>query len=201
MPKSLTKISQLIDEISMGPFGSDIKVENFVDFGVPVLNGSNIQKYKLLEDEFRYVTPEKAKTFKKAIAKRGDIVITHRGTLGQISYIPESSKFDEYVISQSQFKVSLNRLLVDPAFFVYYFHTAEGQKRLLANKCHVGVPALAQATTNFRLIEIPLPSITIQQKIAAVLSSLDSKIELNNKINTELEAMAKTLYDYMVCAV
>jgi type I restriction enzyme S subunit len=67
---------------------------------------------------------------------------------------------------------------------------------LLANKCHVGVPALAQATTNFRLIEIPLPSLSTQQKIASVLSSLDSKIELNNRINAELEAMAKTLYDY-----
>jgi type I restriction enzyme S subunit len=196
MSKSLTRISEIIEEISMGPFGSDIKVDNFVESGIPVLNGSNLPKFKLLEDEFRYVTPEKAKTFRKAIAKRGDIVITHRGTLGQISYIPENSKFEEYVISQSQFRVALNKNLVDPAFFVYYFHTIEGQKRLLANKCHVGVPALAQATTNFRLIEIPLPNLPTQQKIATVLSALDSKIELNNCINAELEAMAKTLYDY-----
>jgi type I restriction enzyme S subunit len=41
-----------------------------------------------------------------------------------------------------------------------------------------------------------IPVTKHQQKIAAVLSSLDSKIELNNKINAELEAMAKTLYDY-----
>ena len=196
MSKDLTKVSEIIEEISMGPFGSDIKVDNFVETGVPVLNGANLPKFKLLEEEFRYVTIDKAKTFRKAIAKRGDIVITHRGTLGQISYIPDNSKFKEYVISQSQFRVALNRQLVDPAFFVYYFHTTEGQKRLLANKCHVGVPALAQATTNFRLIEIPLPSLPTQKKIANLLSSLDSKIELNNRINAELEAMAKTLYDY-----
>lgn len=196
MSKNLTKVSEIIEEISMGPFGSDIKVDNFVETGVPVLNGANLPKFKLLEEEFRYVTPDKARTFRKAIAKRGDIVITHRGTLGQISYIPDNSKFKEYVISQSQFRVALNRQLVDPAFFVYYFHTTEGQKRLLANKCHVGVPALAQATTNFRLIEIPLPSLPTQKKIAALLSALDSKIELNNRINAELEAIAKTLYDY-----
>jgi type I restriction enzyme, S subunit len=196
MSKQLTKIAKIIDEISMGPFGSDIKVENFVDDGVPVLNGSNLTGFKLVEDGFRYVTPEKAKTFKKAIARRGDIVITHRGTLGQISYIPDNSKFEEYVISQSQFRVALNRKMVDPAFFVYFFHTSEGQKRLLANKCHVGVPALAQATTNFKLIEIPLPNINTQHEISSVLSSLDSKIEFNNCINAELEDMAKTLYDY-----
>lgn len=86
MSKDLTKVSELIDEISMGPFGSDIKVENFVSSGVPVLNGSNLSSFRLTEDEFKYVTEEKAKTYKKAIARRGDIVVTHRGTLGQISF-------------------------------------------------------------------------------------------------------------------
>lgn len=196
MSDNLTKVSTLIDEISMGPFGSDIKVEIFVPFGVPVLNGSNLTKSRLVEEEFKYVTEEKARTFKKAVVSRGDIVITHRGTLGQISYIPEDSKFEKYVICQSQFRVRLKKDLVEPSFFVYYFHTNEGQKRLLANKCHVGVPALAQATTNFKLIRIPLPKIEIQQQIVAVLSSLDAKIELNNRINSELEAMTKMLYNY-----
>ncbi|MCL4275558.1 MAG: restriction endonuclease subunit S [Anaerolineales bacterium] len=196
MSKTLTPLSEVIDEISMGPFGSDIKVENFVSSGVPVLNGSNLTGFKLVEDEFKYVTEEKASTFKKAIARRGDIVITHRGTLGQISYIPENSKYDLYVISQSQFRVRLKSKKVDPAFFVYYFHTPEGQKRLLSFKNHVGVPALAQATTNFRKLEIPLPDLSTQQKIAAVLTALDAKIELNARINAELESMAKTLYDY-----
>ncbi|MBK7041942.1 MAG: restriction endonuclease subunit S [Bacteroidetes bacterium] len=63
-------------------------------------------------------------------------------------------------------------------------------------KNHVGVPALAQATTNFRLLEFPLIPIKEQFKIAQILSTLDAKIELNNRINAELEAMAKTLYDY-----
>lgn len=44
--------------------------------------------------------------------------------------------------------------------------------------------------------EIPTIEFNEQQKIASVLSSLDSKIELNNRINAELEAMAKTIYDY-----
>lgn len=192
----MTLMNELIELISMGPFGSDIKVDNFVHDGVPVLNGSNVSCIKLIESSFKYVTLEKAKSLKKANAKRGDIVITHRGTVGQISYIPENSKYDNYIISQSQFRVSLKRDLVDPIYFTYYFHTEEGQKRLLSFKSHVGVPALAQATTNFRLLEFPLIPLDDQKKIVKVLSDLDTKIELNNKINAELEAMAKMLYDY-----
>jgi type I restriction enzyme, S subunit len=45
-------------------------------------------------------------------------------------------------------------------------------------------------------LDIEFPILDVQQKIASVLSALDSKIELNNRINAELEAMAKTLYDY-----
>ena len=93
-------MEDLIDEIAMGPFGSNIKVDCFVSDGIPVLNGSNLMGFKLNEDSFNYVTPEKADSLNKANAYRGDIVITHRGTLGQIVYIPENSLYDRYVISQ-----------------------------------------------------------------------------------------------------
>lgn len=78
-------VAELIDEIAMGPFGSNIKVSCFVDEGIPVLNGSNLDDFVLKEDSFRYITEEKANSLKKANAYRGDIVITHRGTLGQVS--------------------------------------------------------------------------------------------------------------------
>jgi len=196
MSRVYQKINELIDEISMGPFGSDIKVEYFVDQGVPVLNGSNISGIKLKDGFKNYVTEDRANSYRKSVAKRGDIVITHRGTLGQIAYIPDNSQFEKYVISQSQFKVRLNSLLVNPIYFAYYFHTNEGQKRLLSFKSHVGVPALAQATTNFRLLDFPMRPKDEQDAVAKVLESLDNKIELNNSINAELEAMAKTLYNY-----
>ena len=55
-------------------------------------------------------------------------------------------------------------------------------------------PKLTQ--DNLNKIELTIHDLKNQQKIATVLSTLDSKIELNNRINTELEAIAKTLYDY-----
>ena len=188
------KMDELIEEISMGPFGSDVKKEFYVDNGVPILNGSNLQGFKLQEDSFGYLTKEKADSLKKCNAHRGDIIVTHRGTLGQIVYVPVNSKYDRYVISQSQFRFRCKADLVDVQYLVYYFHTREGQYKILANASQVGVPALARATSTFRLIDIKLPSLKDQRRIASILSSLDRKIELNNKINADLEEMAQAIF-------
>jgi len=188
------KIADLIEEIAMGPFGSNIKVECFVDEGIPVLNGSNLEGFALSEREFRYVTPEKAASLKKANASRGDVVITHRGTLGQIVYIPETSKFEQYVISQSQFRVRCNEKIL-PEYMVYYFHTAIGQHKLLSNASQVGVPALARPTSTFQQIEIDVPSIDVQCKIVAVLNTIQSKINCNSKINDNLQQQAQALFE------
>jgi len=181
------KIADLIDEIAMGPFGSNIKVECFVDEGIPVLNGSNLDGFALSEKEFRYVTFEKADSLKKANASRGDVVITHRGTLGQIVYIPQNSKYDRYVISQSQFRVRCNDKIL-PEYMVYYFHTAVGQHKLLSNASQVGVPALARPSSTFQQIEIEVPSIQVQRRVVSIINALQSKIDCNNKINDNFAA-------------
>lgn len=188
------KMDDVIDEISMGPFGSDVKKEFYVNKGIPILNGSNLQGFKLQENSFGYLTEEKADSLNKCNAHRGDIIVTHRGTLGQIVYVPSNSKYDRYVISQSQFRFRCKPDLVDVQYLVYYFHTREGQYKILANASQVGVPALARATSTFRLIEIKLPSLADQRRIASILSSLDRKIELNNKINADLEEMAQAIF-------
>ncbi len=186
-------ISELIDEISMGPFGSNIKVECFVDEGIPVLNGSNLEGYELKEDSFRYVTEEKADSLNKANAYRGDVVITHRGTLGQIVFIPQTSKYDRYVISQSQFRIRCNDKIL-PEYMVYYFHTRIGQHKLLSNASQVGVPALARPSTTFQKIDIEIPDITTQRRIVAVLQRIHDKIAVNTAINENLESQAQAIF-------
>ena len=187
-------MQELINEISMGPFGSDIKKSVYTNSGVPVLNGSNLQGFTLKENTFGYVSEEKADSLKKCNAHRGDIIVTHRGTLGQIVYIPNNSLFERYVISQSQFRFNLKPELARAEFIVYYFHTREGQHKILSNASQVGVPALARATTTFRQLEVKVPPLPVQDKIAGILSALDSKIENNNKINANLEAQAQALF-------
>lgn len=180
---------EVIDEISMGPFGSDITVSNFVSSGVPVLNGYNVSQIMLIDKFQNFVTPKKAKELKKAVAHRGDIIVTHRGTIGQVSYIPDSSAYSEYVISQSQFRVHFNDKRVNSHFLVSYLLSPIGQKYLLETKGHTGVPALAQPTTNFRRLWIPLPEIAEQVAIAEALSDVDSLISSLQKLIEKKKAI------------
>lgn len=187
------KISELINEIAMGPFGSNIKVECFVDDGVPVLNGSNLEGFELGEKSFRYVIEEKADSLGRANVHKGDIIITHRGTLGQIVYIPETAKYNRYIISQSQFRIRCNEKVL-PEYLVYYFHTPIGQHKLLSNASQVGVPALARPSSTFQKIEVDLPDLEIQRQVVKNIKSLQNKIALNNKINDNLERQALELF-------
>lgn len=190
------RIADLIDEIAMGPFGSNIKVSCFVDSGVPVLNGSNLEGFSLSEKTFRYVTRKKADSLNKANAHRGDIVITHRGTLGQIVFIPQDSKYDRYVISQSQFRVRCNDKVL-PEYLVYYFHTPIGQHKLLSNASQVGVPALARPSSTFQQIEVVLPELSIQKCVVEIISTIQKKIANNQELNDNLQQQAQAIYSSM----
>lgn len=172
----VSAIESLVDEVSMGPFGSDITVSNFVSSGVPVLNGSNVAQERLYDSFENFVTPEKARTLKKAVARRGDVVVTHRGTIGQISYIPEDSMFEKYVVSQSQFRVRFSRKIL-PSWVVSYFHSESGSKKLLEGKGHTGVPAIAQPTRTFRTLLLPVPPLPEQREIATALSDMDALLD------------------------
>ena len=126
--------------------------------------------------------------------KRGDVIFTHAGNIGQVAYIPAEAKFDRYVISQRQFYLRCDQSKVIPEFITLYFKSYEGQHQLLSNASQVGVPSIAQPVTYLRTIASPLPPITEQRTIANILGTLDDKIELSRRINETLEEIARALF-------
>lgn len=188
------KLGELIKDIAAGPFGSNLKVECFVESGFPIIDGANLKGIKVTDNITKYVTEKKARSLHRAIAKRNDIVVTISGNVGQIAYIPDNSKYLEYLVSQRQFRATFDVTKVDVPFLVYYFHTRVGQHKILSFANQVGVPALAQPIKNFKEIELELPPINEQKRIARVLGSLDDKIDLLRRENATLEAMAETLF-------
>ena len=163
-------IEDIADRVAMGPFGSSIKVETFVPEGIPIVSGKHLHGFRVDDKlSFNFISPQHAQQLANANVLRGDVIFTHRGNIGQVAYIPVDSKFNRYVISQSQFYVRCNRAKIIPEFLVYYFKSNEGRHRLLANTSQVGVPAIAQPVTYLRTIEIPVPPLPEQRAIARIL--------------------------------
>ena len=180
------KLGDVIIDIAAGPFGSNLKVSCFVDDGFPIVDGANLKGYKLTDNITKFVTEEKARSLHRSIAKRNDIVVTISGTVGQISYIPFDSKYEEYLCYQRQFRATFDTDRVYVPYLVFYFHTYEGQHKILSFANQVGVPALAQPLKNFRLIDIDLPDIETQKRIADIVETINNKIEANEDINENL---------------
>ena len=188
-------IEEIAEKVAMGPFGSSIKVETFVPEGVPVISGQHLHGFRVDDGPgFKFISPEHARRLANANVTCGDIVLTHRGTIGQVAYIPADSQFRQYVVSQSQFYVRCDLTKTIPEFVALYLKSPEGQYQLLANTSQVGVPSIAQPVTYLRTVRIPLPPLPEQRAIAHVLGTLDDKIELNRRMDETLEAMARTLF-------
>lgn len=124
---------------------------------------------------------------KYSYPNKGDILISAAGTVGKtVIFDGKPSYFQDsnIVWIENNEKIILNR-------FLYYFYQTKPWQTTN------GSTITRIYNEDLRSIKLTFPeSLSTQQKIASVLSALDDKIELNNRINAELEAMAKTLYDY-----
>lgn len=189
------ELGAVITDIAAGPFGSNLKVSSFVDSGFPIVDGANLKGYKVTDNITKFVTEEKARSLHRSIAHRGDVVVTISGTVGQISYIPEDSQYSEYLCSQRQFRATFDTSRVYVPYLVFYFHTYEGQHKILSFANQTGVPALAQPLKNFRQIRLRLPEFMEQRKIASVIEKINDKIEKNEAINHNLLLQAFALFD------
>ena len=180
--------------VAMGPFGSRIRTDNFVAEGVPVIRGGNLNTERFKDEDFVYLTEAKADELRASNASALDIVITHRGTLGQVGIIPHRARYPRYVVSQSQLKVTIDRTKADPYFVFYFLRSPHGQHQLLASSSQTGVPAIASPTRTVKEIQVPCPPLDEQRAIAHILGTLDDKIELNRRISETLEAIARAVF-------
>jgi type I restriction enzyme, S subunit len=177
--------------ISIGPFGSRMKSDCYVDSGVPVVRGNNISGGKYPEGDFVFITEEKASELKSSQVRYGDLVFPHRGAIGRVALIPENGRM---ILSSSLMKLTPSREKCCPAFLLYFFRSRKGVQELLKNASTVGTPGIGQPLTSLKQISLDLPPLKEQKSIAHILGTLDDKIELNRKTNETLEAMAKALF-------
>jgi type I restriction enzyme, S subunit len=170
-----------------GPFGSDLVSKDYVELGVPVIRGQNLNGQWIV-GPFVFVTDLKARSLSANLARAGDIVFTQRGTLGQVSLVPEQP-YDKYLISQSQMKVTLNRELVDPVFLFHVFSGSDHQRLIREGTIQTGVPHINLRI--LRSIPVQVPPLPEQHVIAEALSDVDGLLAALEALIVKKRAIKK----------
>ena len=187
----VVKLEELCLPDQIGKYGIPAVAEEFSEDKVRYLRITDIDDYgNLLENDKKSVSsPE----IEKYILKEGDIVFARTGNSTGRTYFHEE-KNGELAFAGFLIKFSLDESKVNPKY-LKYFTISKPYKQWVDNLSNGSTRGNINAKT-FADCPIILPSREQQDYLVRVLSSLEDKIQINNQINQELEAMAKTLYDY-----
>lgn len=170
-----------------------IFMADYVDSGIPFYRSKEIiekQRGNNISTEL-FITEEKYEEIKQkfSVPQEGDILLTSVGTLGIPYIVRENEKFYFKDGNLTWIKKSKNFL---PEYLYYYLISDEGKFKL--ENISIGTTQKAITIVGLKGLEISLPPLDIQKKIAGVLGALDDKIELNSKINNNLEQQAQALF-------
>jgi len=189
----VVSIKDIAERVGMGPFGSSIKVETFVPEGIPIISGQHLNQTLLEDNHYNFITPLHAEELKNSNVFRGDIIFTHAGNIGQVAYIPETSQYERYVISQRQFYLRCDLTKISPLFVIYFFKTPQGQHALLANTSSTGVPSISQPVSYLKTIKLTVPPKPIIDKFDRIIREFHLQIANNISQAKTLSAIRDTL--------
>lgn len=178
-----------VADVQTGPFGSQLHKENYVNKGTPIVTVEHLGNKWFTSQNLPMVSDEDKLRLAKYCSQEGDVIFSRVGSVDRCSYV--SKEYSGWLFSGRCLRVR-PRSGINPEY-LYYFLTNEGTKQYIRN---IAVGATMPSINTKLLNEVPItiPSLDDQRRIASILSSLDQKIELNNKINADLEEMAQAIF-------
>lgn len=185
------KLSELA-AIQTGPFGSQLHKEDYVVHGTPIVTVEHLGSRKFTEQNLPCVSDKDKERLEKYVLKTGDIVFSRVGSVDRCSYV--SAEYEGWMFSGRCLRVRPCEKL-NPEY-LYYFFLLEKTKQFVRN---IATGATMPSINTKFMGEIPIrvPSLDAQNKIASILWMIDDKIELNKKINKNLEQQAQAIYSRM----
>ena len=156
--------------------------------GVPLVT-AKIVKNGTINGYTEYIAEEDYdKWMVRGFPKVGDVILTTEAPLGEVALLKEK----KVALAQRIVCLRGKDNVLDNTYLKYYLQSGKGQKSLSARESGTTVTGIKQA--ELRRVDIEYPAYDDQRRIASILSSLDRKIELNNKINADLEEMAQAIF-------
>lgn len=178
-----------VADVQTGPFGSQLHKKNYVNKGTPIVTVEHLGNKWFTSQNLPMVSDEDKLRLAKYCSQEGDVIFSRVGSVDRCSFV--SKEYSGWLFSGRCLRVR-PRSGINPEY-LYYFLTNEGTKQYIRN---IAVGATMPSINTKLLNEVPItiPSLADQRRIASILSSLDRKIELNNKINADLEEMAQAIF-------
>jgi type I restriction enzyme S subunit len=184
-------LKDLCKSNEIGKYGIPAAAEEYCSTKIRYLRISDIDDNgNLTNNDIKSVS---ARDIEKYILKENDLVIARTGNSTGRAYFHES-KNGRLAFAGFLIKYGLDDKKINPKYLKYY--TISNEYKQWVKNLSVGSTRGNINAQTFANCPIILPERKQQNLLVSILSSLDAKIELNNRINTELEAMAKALYDY-----
>jgi len=188
-------IGALLDEtggsIKTGPFGTKLKASEYTATGVPVISVGEVGfgRLRIYHDTPR-VDETVSSRMPEFLLKAGDIVFGRKGAVERSAQLQPDE--DGYFLGSDGIRIRLNAEACDSKFIAYQLQTMAHRSWMIQHAAGTTMPSLNEGI--IRRIPIILKPLAEQKAIAAVLGSLDNKIELNRRMNATLEAMARALF-------
>lgn len=186
------KIKELPIKIGDGNYSSKYpKSSEFLKSGIPFISASDIKNGRIVPGGFKFISKEQHNVLRKGHLLENDVLIVSRGNgVGQVSLVDK--QFQGCNINAQLVLLRVDEKLIHSKY-LYYLLCSKEYFNLIKEFCS-GSAQPQLTITNINEITLKLPQYNIQVKIAEILSSLDDKIELNKKINQELESLAQLLF-------
>ena len=160
------------------------------NFGKYLITSKHIKGHSIDFDNAYFISEDDyQKIIKRSKVDKWDVIISMIGEYCGFCYVEDSNFTDYAVKNVGIFKVGER---IKSLWLYYYLTSPDGKAQLKSIRAGSSQPYISLGA--LRDLIIPVPSIEKMKEIVSILSSLDRKIELNNKINADLEEMAQAIF-------
>ena len=156
------------------------------------LNAKNVTPDGFSFGEVSFITQKKDAMLRKGKLEKNDVVLTTRGTVGNVAFYGERVLYSNVRINSGMLIIRPDPSVFCPEYVYWLFRSDVIQDQIKRFRSGTAQPQLP--ISSIKKFEIPLVDIKTQKEIAAILSALDEKIATNRAINDNLEQQAMSLY-------
>lgn len=166
--------------------------DEFSTEGVQFIRAADMDSGRVLFESAQRINEVARQRVRKGIGAGGDVLLSHKGTVGKIAYVPSDAP--PFVCSpQTTFWRVKDPNKLDRRYLYFYLLSRAFREQLDSRKGETDMADYVSLTTQ-RTLKVTVPPLAEQKAIAEVLGALDDKIELNRRMNATLEAMARALF-------